>query len=88
MQSLMIKQLTLMTTSPKEQGLEEYDILLQEIVEEDSFIPSKGYNFVQAVLLAIQIQPDPTARNNYIKTMGKTFGIDSNKVERLTQLLP
>jgi methanogenic corrinoid protein MtbC1 len=64
--------------------LDEYKNLMEEIVITYQY----GEAFVKAILLAITMYGDASSRNSYIETMGKTFSIPHDKVERVITLLP
>lgn len=71
-------------TAILQERLAEYQQLMESIHNNYQY----GRGFVQAVLLAVTMYKEPTSRNEYITTMGKTFGIPVEKVERVIALLP
>lgn len=64
--------------------LQEYQKIISEINDNEQY----GNAFVQSVFLAIHIYKDSQDRNSYIRTMGETFSIAPEKVNRITELLP
>ncbi|MFN8996187.1 MAG: hypothetical protein ACK5X3_21325 [Pseudomonadota bacterium] len=67
------------------EALNEYKQLLEQIVTSYQY----GKPFVRAVFLGITLNVyAPAARNSYIQNMGKHFGIDKSKVNRIIELLP
>jgi hypothetical protein len=67
-----------------EQRLAEYENILRGIGESRP----EGRAFVQAVFISVTMQQNANSRTSYIKSMGEFFSIDSDKVNRITELLP
>lgn len=66
------------------EALNEYRQLLEQIGGAYRY----GQAFAGAVLIAITTNPNASSRNSYIRDMGKHFGIDSSKINRIIELLP